>query len=120
MSYSEPGNRATAVAAALVGLGVRPNERILIMLPDGPGFVDAFAGATLGGALPLPVNPELSAAEVAAIAIQMGIRLVLTSAERIQGLVSLEADPPALVDGPQELWAAMLQLSRAGGGTRAD
>jgi acyl-CoA synthetase (AMP-forming)/AMP-acid ligase II len=38
---------------------VRPAERVLIMLPDGPGFAEAFAGTIKQGAVPLPVNPLL-------------------------------------------------------------
>jgi acyl-CoA synthetase (AMP-forming)/AMP-acid ligase II len=46
MSYSTPVDRTAAVVAALAELGVRPEERVLIMLPDGPGFAEAFARPT--------------------------------------------------------------------------
>ena len=59
MGYSTPVDRTAAVAAALAELGVRPAERVLIMLPDGPGFAEAFAGTIKQGAVPLPVNPLL-------------------------------------------------------------
>lgn len=59
--------------------------------------------------MPLPVNPQLPAADVAAIATEMGARLVLVSVERIHGLADLEAEPPVLVDGFQGLWAAALR-----------
>jgi acyl-CoA synthetase (AMP-forming)/AMP-acid ligase II len=101
-------SRATAVAAALSDLGIRPNERVLIMLPDGPGFADAFSGAVQRGAVPLPVNPGLTAADVAAIATETGARLVLAPTEWIQGLSGLEAEPLILVEGLQGLWAAAL------------
>lgn len=105
----EPADRATAVAAALAEFGVRTEERVLIMLPDGPSFVDAFAGTMKQGAVPLPVNPQLPAIDVAAIAAETGARLVVASAERIHGLAGLGAEPPILVDGPQGLWAAALR-----------
>ncbi len=88
---------------------MRPEERVLIMLPDGPCFVDAFRGAMKQGAVPLPVNPQLPAIDVAAIATEMGARLVLASAERIHGLADLGAEPPVLVDASQGLWAAALR-----------
>ena len=44
MSYSKPSDRTAAVTAALAELGVRSEDRVLIMLPDGPGFAEAFAG----------------------------------------------------------------------------
>jgi acyl-CoA synthetase (AMP-forming)/AMP-acid ligase II len=84
---------------------VRPQERVLIMLPDGPLFVDAFTGTIRRGAVPLPVNPQLPAADVVAIATHTDARLVLASAERIHRLADLEAEPPVLVDEAIAVWA---------------
>jgi len=121
MSYHDPqpsgdpqasgklADRATAVAAALAQLGLRPQERVLIMLTDGPVFLDAFAGTIRRGAVPLPVNPHLPAADIAAIVTHTGARLVLTSAERVDGLADLDAEPPVRVDGHQELWVSALR-----------
>jgi hypothetical protein len=44
------------------------------------------------------------------VAAEAGAHLVLASADRIDSLAELEAGPPALVDGPQGLWAAALRL----------
>ena len=49
MGYSTPVDRTAAAAAALAELRVRPAERVLIMLPDGPGFAEAFAGTIKQG-----------------------------------------------------------------------
>jgi acyl-CoA synthetase (AMP-forming)/AMP-acid ligase II len=38
MSLPELIDQTAAVAAALAALGVRHHDRVLIMLPDGPGF----------------------------------------------------------------------------------
>jgi acyl-CoA synthetase (AMP-forming)/AMP-acid ligase II len=105
----KPADRAVAIAAALAEFGVRPEERVLIMLPDGPGFIDAFTGAMQRGAVPMAVDPRLTAADVAAIATKTGARLVLASAERIHGLADLEAEPLVLVEGLQGLWTAALR-----------
>jgi acyl-CoA synthetase (AMP-forming)/AMP-acid ligase II len=110
VSHSELAGRAAAVAAALAELGVGPADRVLIMLPAGPGFVEAFIGVTQRGAMPLPVNPRLAAAGVAAIAAETGARLVLASAKRIRRLADLDAEPPVLVDGRRGLWALALRL----------
>ncbi len=113
MSYPKPVDRTAAVVAALAELGVRPEERVLIMLPDGPGFADAFAGTIQQRAVPLPVNPLLTAQDLVAVAAGAGARLVLASAEHIHALADLDAEPPVLVDGPQGLWAAALRLRHA-------
>lgn len=110
MSHPEPADRAAAVAAALAELGVRPDDRVLIMLPDGPGFLEAFLGVVQRDAVPLPVNPRLATADVAAIVTETGARLVLASAKQIHRLADLNAEPPVLVDGLRGLWAAALRL----------
>jgi acyl-CoA synthetase (AMP-forming)/AMP-acid ligase II len=103
-------NQTAAVAAALAKLDVRPDDRVLIMLPDGPGFAESFAGAMQQRAVPLPVNPLLPAHVVVAVAVDAGARLLLASADRIHALADLDAEPPVLIDGPQGPWAAALRL----------
>ncbi|MEA2958999.1 MAG: long-chain acyl-CoA synthetase [Alphaproteobacteria bacterium] len=110
MSYRNLSDQALAVAAALGELDVRPDDRVLIMLPDGPGFAEAFAGTIQQGAVPLPVNPLLLAHGIVAAAAEAGARLVLASADQIHALTDLDADPPILIEGPRGPWAAALRL----------
>lgn len=105
----EHADRVTAIAGALAEMGVRTGERVLVLLPDGPGFVEAFLGVMHQGAVPLPVNPLLSAADVAAIGADVDARLALASSDRIRALASLEAEL-LLVDGPEGTWVAVLRL----------
>ena len=110
MSYFKPVDRTAAVVAALAELGVRSADRVLIMLPDGPGFAEAFAGTITHGAVPLPADPLLPAHGIVAVAAEAGARLVLASADQIHALADLDTSPPVLIDGPQGLWAAALRL----------
>lgn len=110
MSYSKLTDQAAAVAVALGELDVRPDDRVLIMLPDGPGFAESFTGAMQQGAVPLPVNPLLPAQDVMSVAAEAGARLVLGSVDRILALAELDAQRPALIEGPHGLWAAALRL----------
>ncbi len=52
---------AAARAARLSAAGVRAGDRVIVMTPTGPGFFDAFFGALLLGATPVPVAPPHSA-----------------------------------------------------------
>ncbi len=110
MNYRKLSDQALAAATALDELDVRPYDRVLIMLPDGPDFVEAFAGVMQQGAVPLPANPLLPAHDIAAVAAEAGARLALTAVDRIHALADLDAEPPVLVDGPRGLWAAVLRL----------
>lgn len=102
--------RVAAVAEALAELDVLAGDRVLVMLPDGPGFVEALTVTTQWGAVPLPVNPLLAVQDIAAVAAEAGARLVLLPADRIHTLGDLSAEPPVLVDGPQGLWVVALRL----------
>jgi benzoate-CoA ligase len=103
-------DRAAAVAAVLAELGVHRNERVLIMLPDGPGFDESFAGAVHQDAAPLPVSPQLRAHDLAAAAAAAGAHLVLASPDQLHRLAELTAEPPILINGPHGPWIAALRL----------
>ena len=90
----------------LAELDVRPHDRVLIMLPQGPGFTEAFTATFYREAVPLPVNPLLTAADLAAAATQTHARLVLASPEQLPTLSQLNTPPPILIHGPHGPWAA--------------
>jgi long-chain acyl-CoA synthetase len=72
MSCPKLTGQAAAVTAALAALDVQPDDRVLIILPDGPGFAEAFAGAIQHGAMPLPANPLLPAHDIVTVAAEAG------------------------------------------------
>ncbi|MBI3724803.1 AMP-binding protein, partial [bacterium] len=57
LTFGELETRALAVAGALVGRGLRPGDRVLIMLPTGLEFVETFFGIALAGMVAVPVYP---------------------------------------------------------------
>ena len=57
--YAELRASARRVAAALLDRGVRPGARVAIVLPTGRDFLDAFFGAQLAGAVPVPLYPPV-------------------------------------------------------------
>ncbi len=59
ISYGQLLERVNRVGNALRGLGVRPEERVLILLPDAPEFLCSFFGIIKIGAVAVPVNTLL-------------------------------------------------------------
>jgi acyl-coenzyme A synthetase/AMP-(fatty) acid ligase len=98
------------VAAMLVDLQLCPNDRVMIMLPDGPGFAEVITGVIRHGAVSLSVNPQLSCRDIRVVAADAAAHLVLTSVDRLHVLAELDAEPPVLVDGPDGPWIAALRL----------
>jgi benzoate-CoA ligase family protein len=63
VTYGELFRLACGAAATLRELGVRREERVLLVAYDSPGWVAAFLGAIRLGAVPVPVNPLLQRSE---------------------------------------------------------
>jgi fatty-acyl-CoA synthase len=59
LSWAEVRVRARATAGALRRLGVLPGDRVAIVLPTTPDFLDAFFGVLLAGAVPVPLYPPV-------------------------------------------------------------
>jgi benzoate-CoA ligase len=63
VTYRELFELSCGAARTLSELGVRREERVVIVAFDSPGWVAAFLGAIRHGAVPVPVNPLLQRSE---------------------------------------------------------
>ncbi len=77
LSYREVRLLADRFANVLVGLGVRPEERVFLVLPDGAEFVGALFGVLKAGAAVVMLNPELKPEAVAALVDYLRPRLAI-------------------------------------------
>ena len=51
--------RARTTAGRLIATGIGPGDRVALVYPTGPAFFDAFFGALLAGAVPVPLYPPV-------------------------------------------------------------
>ena len=56
IKYRDVQRQVNLAGSALAGIGVRPEDRVLLLLLDGPEFVYSFFGAIKIGAVPVPLN----------------------------------------------------------------
>jgi len=63
VTYARLHGLACATGLRLAELGVRREERVLVVMDDSPAFAAAFLGAMRIGAVPVPVNPLLQRSE---------------------------------------------------------
>jgi len=56
ITYDDVLLNVNRFGSALRRIGVRPEERVLLLLLDGPEFVYSFFGAIKAGAVPIPLN----------------------------------------------------------------
>ncbi|MFF1485229.1 long-chain fatty acid--CoA ligase [Streptomyces sp. NPDC058319] len=114
LSFAQVWQRARAQAGALIGLGIRPGDRVALMAPNTAEFPQAYYAIAAAGAVVVPVHLLLSAAEVEHVLRDSGATLLLchpaqadtgTAAARATGVrvVTLGAELQALAAGAEPL-----------------
>jgi acyl-CoA synthetase (AMP-forming)/AMP-acid ligase II len=78
-SYGELAARAGQLARGLVGLGVRPGDRVGILLPASVDLLALLFASTDIGAIAVPVNARFKAVELARLVVHSGMRVLITA-----------------------------------------
>jgi benzoate-CoA ligase len=86
LSYGELEQRVRACAAGLLALGIRPEERLLLVMLDSVDLPVAFLGALLAGVVPVPVNTLLPPEDQAYMLADSGARAVIASGALVAGV----------------------------------
>jgi fatty-acyl-CoA synthase/long-chain acyl-CoA synthetase len=92
MTYAELDARASRVASALADRGVDPGDRVLLLATNSFEWVEALFGICRLGAVAVPINYRLVAAEVAGIVDDCEPAAAVVEA----GLLPLLAESPAI------------------------
>ena len=79
LSYGDLQTRTCRFAAALADLGLKPEERLALLLYDNVDFPVAFWGALRAGVVALPLNTLLTAEQYAYILADTRARVALVS-----------------------------------------
>ncbi|TDC68521.1 long-chain-fatty-acid--CoA ligase [Actinomadura sp. GC306] len=79
-TWRELAGRVPRSGRALARLGVGPGDRVAFVMGNGAEYVESLLAVTAAGAVGVPVNPRLAAAEVAYILRDCGAALVLADA----------------------------------------
>jgi benzoate-CoA ligase family protein len=79
ITYGEVADRSNRVANGLRSLGVRREERVLLLLLDTPAFVYSFFGTQKIGAVPIPTNTLLKSQDYRYMLNDSRARVVIVS-----------------------------------------
>jgi len=96
LDYAALAGAVRRAAQVLLGAGVQRGERVAVYLEKRVENVAALFGASLAGAVFVPVNPLLKPEQVAHILSDCDVRVLLTSNERLAQLAPVLAHCPAL------------------------
>jgi benzoate-CoA ligase len=91
VTYQQLLERTNRVGNALLHLGVRPEERVVILLPDSPEFLYAFFGAIKIGAVAVPANTYLKSRDYEYILNDSRARIVIAAEALLPELESIPA-----------------------------
>lgn len=93
-TYADVQRLSKSAAAGLTALGVRPEERVAMVMLDSIDFVATFLGALRMGAVPVPMNPLLPGRDLGVIVADARARIIVISAARLDSLGELLAGAP--------------------------
>ena len=91
ITYAEVLANVNRAASALRQLGVRPEERIVLLLPDTPEFVYSFFAAIKIGAVPIPLNTLWKPADYAFVLRDSRAAAVIVADELLPAVESAPA-----------------------------
>lgn len=104
VTYGELDARVDAAAAGLQSLGIRPGDRVAVLLGNVPAFVEVYFGALRAGATVVPLTLGLAADEVAHALTDSGARVLVVAAVAADEMVdvAVELEVAVLVAGADE------------------
>jgi len=81
-TYSELASDAARLADSLIDGGVRPGDRVAIMLPNGPAYVAVLYGIWYAGGVAVPMSPSHKARAVEYVLTISNSRVLLFASRR--------------------------------------
>jgi 4-hydroxybenzoate-CoA ligase len=96
ITYGELQSRSCRFARALQRLGISPETRIALMLPDTVDFPVVFWGAIRAGVVAVPLNPLLTPEQVAHIVNDCRAALMIATAPLARALLPVLNRTPSL------------------------
>ena len=96
LSYAQLLDRVRRTAAALAGLGLQPEQRLVMFMVDSPEFVTVYLAAMRMGAVPVPVSTMLHADGLAELLRDSRARLLAISPQFAATAADAAAAAPEL------------------------
>lgn len=96
ITYQELHELTNRVGNALAGLGLEPEQRVILLLPDGPEFVATFLGAMKIGAVPVPINVLATPSDLAYFLNDSRSKVVVVGQEFLPKVTAIRSQSPLL------------------------
>ncbi|MFN2166996.1 MAG: AMP-binding protein, partial [Anaerolineae bacterium] len=103
-TYQRLWDQAVERARSLHALGIGPGDHVGILMPNCPEFVELLLGASLCGAISVPINARFKAPELAYLVENADLKGLITTdviSEYADFAALLHEALPGLADAPQ-------------------
>src|SRR5437667_882653 len=110
-SYAETASIAAASARRLIEAGIRPGDRVALMCPNRPEFLQVYLGCAWMGAVTVPINTALRGIQLSHILRNSGPQLLVVESSLQPALDTLDKD----VAPPDRVWTIGEDLARGEG-----
>jgi long-chain acyl-CoA synthetase len=91
MSYADLDAQSTAFAAALTDLGIKPGDRIALLLPNCPQFMVAEFGIWKAGGIVVALNPIYTEREIETALASYGVSIAVVLTPFYQRIKNVQA-----------------------------
>ena len=115
LTYRELDRAARRWARAMIALGVEPGQHVGLFMPTCIDFIEAFFGIAMAGAVAVPVNARYQAHELAYVARDADLVVLITAGRLTDSLdyaERVEAALPELAGQSAEAGLALTQAPR--------
>jgi fatty-acyl-CoA synthase len=112
LTYAELDERCARAAGGLVSRGIKPGDRVAVVLRNRTEFIELMFATTRCGAIFVPINFRLSEGEIAYVLRDSGARLVLGQealSDRARPAVERLDIPFISVDGPDGEYSSWME-----------
>jgi acyl-CoA synthetase (AMP-forming)/AMP-acid ligase II len=117
VTYAGLWRQAAAVAGFLTTRGVRPGDRVAVLLDNSIEYIAAYYGALAAGAVAVGLNASARTREISAWMEHSGARLLFASAQHVDlaQFMSATGFTTVVIDraGTNDQWAAVLASRQA-------
>ncbi|MBI4730160.1 MAG: long-chain fatty acid--CoA ligase, partial [Acidobacteria bacterium] len=96
ITYGEVDREIDRAAAGLAALGVRPGDRVALLVHNSPEFVYAYYGILRAGGVAVPLNIGFTAEEISFILSDAEARVVIAAAPLVGALAGVGSVLPML------------------------
>lgn len=96
MSYRAYDEHTDRLAGGLAELGLAPDDRVAVLLPNGLEIVETYAAVAKLGAVAVPLNPMFTPREIEYVVNNSGARVFVTSTRDAGRVLALRNRLPSL------------------------